>query len=105
MKSCQQGDVLLKPVKSLPDGVKPKKLDQGHIILAYGEVTGHAHRIIDTVNALFYEKDGKSYLQVKKPVQLTHEEHHTQVIEPGIYETGRVREQDYLKDLVRPVND
>jgi len=101
----QQGDVLLKKIDALPEGAVAKVLDKGHIILAYGEVTGHAHRITDTVNSLFYEKDGKSYLKVNTPVKLTHEEHHTQVIPEGIWEIGIVQEYDYLKDMVRAVVD
>ena len=105
MKDQQQGDVLLKRISALPEGVKPKKLDKNNIILAYGEVTGHAHRITDTVNSMFYEKDGKSYLQVKKPVTLTHEEHHEQTIPTGNYEVGIVREKDHVSGLERPVVD
>jgi len=101
----QQGDVLLKQIDSLPKDINKKELDKGHIILAYGEVTGHAHRIKDTVNSMFYEKDGKSYLKVTKPVDLTHEEHHTQTIPIGIYEVGIVKEYDYLKDMERAVID
>lgn len=101
----QQGDVLLKKLNQLPKGIKPKELDNGHIVLAYGEVTGHAHRIKDTANSMFYEKNGKSYLVVKKPVDLTHEEHHAQSIPTGIYEIGIVREYDYLKDMERAVID
>ncbi len=45
----RQGDVLLVPVKSLPIGAKEIPLDKGRIVLAYGEVTGHAHAIDDHV--------------------------------------------------------
>jgi hypothetical protein len=43
----RQGDVLLTPVLSLPVGLKEVPLDKGRIVLAYGEVTGHAHAIAD----------------------------------------------------------
>lgn len=43
----RQGDVLLSPVKSLPAGCTEVPLDKGRIVLAYGEVTGHAHAIED----------------------------------------------------------
>lgn len=43
----RQGDVLLTPVKSLPQGCTEVPLDKGRIVLAYGEVTGHAHAIAD----------------------------------------------------------
>src|SRR5258708_37973307 len=69
----QQGDVILKKITELPAGVKKAKRDNGDIVLAYGEVTGHRHRICD-VDAMFYEKDGMFYLKKDKPVTLIHEE-------------------------------
>ena len=46
----RQGDVGLIPVASLPDGAKKVPRDKGRIVLAYGEVTGHAHAIYDGRN-------------------------------------------------------
>lgn len=43
----RQGDVLLTPIKALPAGCSEVPLDKGRIVLAYGEVTGHAHAIAD----------------------------------------------------------
>ena len=44
LETYRQGDVLLRRVSQLPDGaVKSPKTDR--IVLAYGEVTGHAHAI------------------------------------------------------------
>lgn len=100
----QQGDVLLQRIKELPKGAKTVKRDNGDIVLAYGEVTGHAHRIKD-IDAMFYEAGGKFYLKTDKPINLRHEEHHEQVIEPGIWEVGQVVEKDWLNDMVRPVID
>jgi len=100
----QQGDVLLKKINQLPDGVIEKARDNGSIVLAYGEVTGHAHRIVD-IDAMFYEKDGKSYLKNSKSVILGHEEHHQIIIEPGIWEIGQIQEKDWLSGMVRKVID
>lgn len=100
----QQGDVLIQRVEELPDGCKELKRKNGCIILQEGEATGHAHRISD-VDAMFYEKDGKFYLVAKKPVTVTHEEHHAQVIEPGTWEIGRIREKDWLTGMVAPIVD
>lgn len=104
MKQAQQGDVLLKRIDKLPEGLKEAKRDNGDIILAYGEVTGHAHRIVD-VDAMFYEKDGKLYLKNKTTVVVSHEEHKPITIEPGIWEIGQVREKDWLSGMVRTVVD
>lgn len=43
----RQGDVLLQPAASLPAGCTLVPLDRGRIVLAYGEMTGHAHAIAD----------------------------------------------------------
>ena len=42
----RQGDVLLIPVRDIPANARELKRDTlGRIVLAYGEVTGHAHAI------------------------------------------------------------
>lgn len=105
----RQGDVLLKPVASLPAGLTTVPLDKGRIVLAYGEVTGHAHAISDhgqvtrgigpaaaaeIVDAtiarikarLWQGQNGERYLEVTEPVSLTHEEHTAHTIPPGIYQ-------------------
>jgi hypothetical protein len=102
-KCRQQGDVLLKPLSALPEGCKEVKRKNGVIVVMHGE-GGHTHAISD-VDAMFYEKDGKTYLLATKPVRLTHEEHHTQTIEPGVWEIGQVIEKDWLSGMVRPVID
>lgn len=99
----QQGDVIYQRIGSLPEGVKEVPRKDGKIIVMHGE-QGHVHAISD-VDAMFYEKDGKFYLRNEKPVTLTHEEHNHQVIEPGIWEIGQVREKDWLSGMVRKVID
>lgn len=108
------GDVLIKPIDSLPNGVKviEKRLAKGsHItrpdwILAEGEHTGHAHRVVcDDKAAEMYERDGVLYLKVNEAVEVSHEEHHTKPIRPGLYEIGYQREFDYLTQMERQVMD
>jgi hypothetical protein len=41
----RQGDVFLSPVVAIPKSAKKTKRDDGRVVLAYGEVTGHAHAI------------------------------------------------------------
>lgn len=99
-QQIRQGDVLLKPVTKLPDGCKEVPNDNDRIVLAYGEVTGHAHAIADHRPALrageiadaaiaraslFIAPSGERYLEVRETVSLSHEEHSTHVINPGIY--------------------
>lgn len=104
MDQLQQGDVLLRKIKKLPFGIRKVERKNGAIVLAEGEATGHAHRIMD-IDALFYECDGKLYLKNDKSVTVTHEEHKSIVIEPGIYEVGQVKEKDWLSGMVRSVVD
>jgi hypothetical protein len=104
MNQIQQGDVLLKRVDSLPKGAKAAKKDPRGVVLAEGEVTGHYHGIAVKGAALF-EHEGKRYLNAAKPVDLTHQEHNTITIPPGVYEIGGVQEFDYLAQISRPVVD
>lgn len=99
----QQGDVILRAVESLPEGCKEVERKEGRIVVMHGE-GGHTH-VIDNVDAMFYEKDGKHYLVASKPVTLSHEEHHSQVIEPGVWEIGQVREKDWVSGMIGPVVD
>lgn len=99
----QQGDVLMKRIGNLPNGAKELERQNGRIVVMHGE-QGHTHAI-DDVGAMFYEKDGKHYLVATKPVALVHEEHHTQIVEPGIWEIGQVKEYDYFQEMERTVKD
>ena len=91
-KLIRQGDVLLVPVKSLPSDAKDIT-PHGDIILKYGEVTGHAHRIVveRPGQARYWDAGAERYLQVLEKVSLLHEEHDdpskvdADGILPGIY--------------------
>lgn len=100
-KYDQQGDTLRFPVESIP--AEAKKLE-GRNFIAEGEVTGHAHRITEGDFEL-YEHEGTLYLKAKTKCKLTHEEHKAQVIAPGQYKIGIVREFDYEEMAARKVAD
>lgn len=99
----QQGDVLLRRINELPTDCKEVARKNGRIEVMHGE-QGHTHAI-DDIDAMFYEKAGKFYLKAIKPVNLVHEEHGAQVIEPGIWEIGQVKEYDYFQEMERTVVD
>lgn len=91
MQPIRQGDVILRPITE----IQGKKLY--HLILAQGEVTGHAHRISQG-QAELYEKDGILYLKVLSPTALlTHEEHHQVSIPHGNWLVRIQREYDSLE--------
>ena len=79
----RQGDVLLVPA-TLPEGAKQVE-SKGDVILAYGEVTGHAHRIKESTKVRMWSAGAERFLQVMDAVALIHEEHATVTIPPGIY--------------------
>ena len=67
MKSIRQGDVLLQlqKVASIPAGAEEIKKDGNRIVLAYGDVTGHAHAIYeDTDNVKIWAIGKVKYLEV-----------------------------------------
>src|SRR5882672_8786013 len=99
----RQGDVLVLPVKSIPKSAKPGKRDKGRIVLAYGEVTGHAHAIADKTVGIF-EHEGTRFIRVpKRGAVLRHEEHSAIKLAEGEYEVRIQRE--YHPEEIRRVAD
>lgn len=115
MKIIRQGDVLVKRTRKTPSAAAKVVLDNGRTILAYGEVTGHAHEVVpeimdpvaggDPVPAqqLFEEPDGTRLLVVKGPAVLRHEEHAPLSIPGGTYEV--IRQREYSPEAIRNVAD
>jgi hypothetical protein len=111
MTMYRQGDVLLVVTDQTPSSQATPVTDGGRVILAYGEVTGHAHEVVPVDNMddvpamqLFEEPDGSRLLVVRRPVELRHEEHGRIGLEPHVtYEVRRQRE--YFPDAIRSVAD
>lgn len=108
MKLYRQGDVLLREVRSIPTAARPaeKKDSVGspRIVLAYGEVTGHAHAIHDLEDVdVFVSAEGAMYLSVRREVALRHEEHAPIALAPGNYE--RAPQMEYSPEALRNVAD
>ncbi len=100
----RQGDVLLVKTqyRDLP-GATQMPRDQGRIILALGEATGHAHAVAAADAELLEVTEGERYLRVDGPAALTHEEHGAIDLEPGLYRVIRQREYgpgvpEYVRD-------
>ena len=97
----QQGDVTIQPA-AIPVG---KRKDAGRV-LAYGEVTGHAHRLTAASDGLLVEIDGQLYLSVGAGgATITHEEHRPVELPQGDYRIGRVQEYDHFQEEARQVRD
>jgi hypothetical protein len=102
----RQGDVLIVPVDSVPGTLDPIEREDGRIILAHGEVTGHAHAIAAESAALFRDpKLMAVFLNVGAdgPVALAHEEHDTIQLPPGNYQV--IRQREYSPAGIRNVAD
>lgn len=107
MKTIQQGDVVMKSISDFPKGERVLDEQMKSKILAYGEVTGHAHRLADPEDVAVetFRILNVIYMNVKKPTMLNHEEHKTIEIPPGKYEIGIVRETDHMAGVTRQVAD
>ena len=95
MRMSRQGDVLLVAVDSIPDGAKPIERENGKVVLAHGEVTGHAHVIASSAARFLGVVNGDSmrrFLHAERPVVLQHEEHDEVRIAKGTYEVIIQRE-------------
>lgn len=109
----RHGDLLLTAVEELPDHEALRLTNKGNLVILEGETTGHAHRlsggevliaegpdkVLDaltvTENAVFEEGSRRFTMFVRideQPADLTHEEHRTIQIPPGIYQVSRQRQ-------------
>lgn len=119
MESIRQGDVLLiKAGGPVPKGSTVAPYDGKRIVLAHGEVTGHAHAIhlrpeqivkdaiakAQAYARLWTAPGGDRYLEVVgESVALTHEEHTPHTIPPGIYRLPT--QVEYTPSALRRVED
>jgi hypothetical protein len=102
----RQGDVLIIPIKSLPSKLEQVDRENGRVILAHGEATGHAHAIKAKSAALFRDPKLMAIFMTVSgdaPVSLEHDEHDTITIPPGNYQV--IRQREYSPQEIRNVAD
>ncbi len=107
LRQIQHGDVLLQEVARVPTAAV-RIPNEGGVVVARGEKTGHNHVIkSDRANLWTLTRDGVTelYLEVESPVTITHDEHKPLPIPPGIYRVGRVKEYDYFAEMEREIED
>lgn len=104
-KMYRQGDVLIERIdKSHMNRSKPMDREGGKVILAHGEVTGHAHAIADAGVHQYAGDAGVTYLEVQQAVALLqHEEHGTIELPQGTYRV--IRQREYSPEEIRNVAD
>lgn len=96
-RSYRQGDILLVPCAEIPASACEDAPENGRVVLARGEQTGHAHTMAaDRVR--YFRDDGSGggggFIRVAGPgpAELTHEEHAPLTIPPGSYRVVQQRE-------------
>lgn len=103
----RQGDVMIRRVKSIP-AAAADVTPNDRIVLAHGEVTGHAHAITDrTTRELSFadvEQQVRRFLKVVGDgATVRHEEHAPIALPPGFYEI--VQQREYTPEAIRNVAD
>jgi hypothetical protein len=101
--SVRQGDVLLRRIAAKPRGCAPVERDRGAVVLAYGEVTGHAHQLRGSQVTQYRDTTG-GYLTIREIAEpLVHEEHGAIANPPAEYEIGQ--QVEYEPQALRNVAD
>ena len=95
-RQYRQGDMLVMRAEHLlvaPFRVRRDR--RGRLVLAGGEVSGHAH-VIDAPDAELFDDPltGRRFLRLVTESKLTHEEHGPIALPPGLYEVRRQRAYD-----------
>jgi hypothetical protein len=80
-----------------------KKLE--HKRLAEGETTGHFHAASADTASVFDLGDGILVLDAPNGTDVTHQEHATVTVPPGLYDRHIVREYDHAAEEARQVRD
>jgi len=102
MNQYRQGDVYIIQIKKVPNGGDPVARQSGRLVLAYGEVTGHSHAIMDD-GAVLLNLGAQRFLEVATPVRLYHEEHDEIRLPAGSYEV--IIQREYSPEAIRTVTD
>lgn len=99
----RQGDILIERVDKLPKNLIRQKPENGRIILAHGEVTGHHHSLAADPADWWKDSEGNQYLTVNKFVPVEHQEHSVAPLETGFYRV--LRQREYTPEAIRNVAD
>jgi hypothetical protein len=100
----RQGDVLIERVEEIGTGT-PVMPENGRIILAHGEATGHHHSLpsTDVETAILDLDQGAMFLRLVRDSVLSHQEHAPINLVAGTYRVTRQRE--YSPEEIRNVAD
>lgn len=106
----RQGDVLIVPLaadavpEQAAEAPSERRDTRGRLVLALGEVTGHAHAVVGPGRLV---REGSSFepmlLHVPEGARVVHEEHAAISLPKGWYRV--VRQREYVPGSVRVVAD
>lgn len=102
----RQGDVWVESIDTVPPGATEVQPDEGRVILAYGEVTGHAHAIKASPSVKLLAVPGLDdrFLEIGGDgAELRHEEHQKIDLPPGLYRV--LVQKEYSPGAIRRVVD
>lgn len=109
MKIYRQGDVMIRAVEKIPSAAQDVTPKNDRIVLAHGEVTGHAHAIAPgEAREYSFAAAGaavRRFLRVIAEAGATvrHEEHAPIPLPPGAYEI--IQQREYTPESIRNVAD
>lgn len=100
----RQGDVLIRSVERIPSEAQAVARDaQNRLVVARGEVSGHAHAILDE-DVTQYTIGAMQWIVADAPFALQHEEHAPLTLPAGQYEVV-IQRQFIPQAAPRPVFD
>lgn len=107
-KIVRHGEVLLKPISSLPKEAKFSKSYKKYIV-AHSE-TGHHHVLESTKDIKVFTWKGDRYIEVPEISELWHQKtgkdvHSPHKIVPGIYKINIKKSFDYFSKKMSEVRD
>lgn len=105
----RQGDILIMRVDEIPADAKKLPRENGRVVLAHGEATGHTHSFGSRLVNMYavadeFSKLGCGWITVEgKGAVLKHEEHSPISFPPGNYRV--VRQRTYTPEELKMVAD
>ena len=101
-----QGDLTFIPFKGKLTGKREKHT--GSVIVGWGEATGHHHTVsvMDVADMEVVKVADGFILRLKSEGTVTHQEHKSLTLAPGLYRVGHEREVDHFANsVIRKVID
>jgi len=108
LQIIRHGEVILKPVSSIPENAKKEKSTKEYIV-AHSE-TGHHHILTGLLPFVVYNSGNDVYLEVKDDARLWHNKtgkdvHAEHNIAPSVYKVIIKKHFDYFRGALERVRD